>query len=133
MPTQTLQIIGNFSPEIEIEFAEIVRDYGDGYDSTVRVGHSDGQLHFRLVYNVLPGAQGQSILDPETSTNKSQADYLWDFFVKRKQDGEPFLVKNPRTEANVLVKFAESRLSYTLFAVKLFSTGIRLKQYRPAA
>lgn len=133
MPTQTLQIIGNFSPEIEIEFEEIRRDFGSGYDANLRVGHTDGQLRFRLVYNVLPGAQGQTILDPETSTNKTQADYLWDFFVKRKQDGQPFYVKNPRTDANVLVKFSESNLTYTKFAVKLFSTGIRLHQYRPAS
>jgi len=130
MPLQRLKILGQFDLECAIEFAELERDYGDGYDSTVRVGHSEGLKTYRLVYKALPQTQGQSILDDETMTQKKQADYLWDFFVKRKQDGEAFIIKDPRTETDIDVKFAERRLSYQMFALKLYSTGIALREWR---
>ena len=132
MPSyQTLKLTGDFDLQVEIEFEEIQRYYGSGYDTTVRTGHSAGVLHFKLVYKVLSGSQGQKIHDDESGTDKAPADYVWDAFVNRKADGQPFYIKNPRTGTDVLVKFTDRRLSFTLFAVKLFSSGITLRQFRP--
>lgn len=131
MPTQTLKLTGDFDLQVEIEFEEIVRNYGSGFDTTLTTGHSDGQLHFKLTYKVLSGSQGQKIHDDESGTDKAPADYVWDFFVARKKDKQPFYILNPRTGTNVLCKFSERRLSFTLFAIKLFSTGISLHQFRP--
>lgn len=130
MPTQELQITGDFDLQVEIEFGEVERNYGKSYSTVLRTGHTDGDLSFKLVYKTLSNSGGQAITDPEDSIAKAPARYLWEFFVRRKQDGEPFNVKNPRTGALVLVKFAEKKLSYTLFAVRLFSTGLSLKQFR---
>ena len=43
MPSyQTLKLTGDFDLQVEIEFEEIQRYYGSGYDTTVRTGHSAG-------------------------------------------------------------------------------------------
>lgn len=130
MPTQELLLTGDFDLQVEIEFAEIPRNYGSGHETVLRGGHSDGNLGYKLVYKTLSNSGGQAITDPEDSTAKAPARYVWEFFVRRKQDQAAFNVKDPRTGTDVLVKFAERKLSYTLFAVRLFSSGISLKQYR---
>ncbi len=130
MPTYELQITGDFDLQEEIEFAEIVRNYGSGHDTVLRGGHSEGNLSFKLVYKVLSNSGGQAIVDPRDSVAKPPARYLWETFVWAKQNNAALNVKDPRTGNLVLCKFAERKLSYTLFAVRLFSSGISLKQYR---
>lgn len=130
MPIYELQITGDFDLVEEIEFAEIVRNYGSGHDTVLRGGHSDGNLSFKLVYKTLSNSGGQQITDPRDSVAKAPARYLWETFVWAKQNNAALNVKSARTGSLVLVKFAERKLSYTLFAVRLFSTGIALKQYR---
>lgn len=128
---QTLQVLGSYGMELDIEFAEIVRDFGDGYDDNVLVGNSSGEKFYRLVLEFLPDGTDQlSVVDPEDSLTKSYADYIWDFFVRRKQDGEAFNITDPRDGATVLVKFAESRLSYQFLTYKLFGSGLLLRQHR---
>lgn len=132
MPTPELKITGGFSPDVEIGFAEIIRNYGDGYDTTLRVGHSDGETRYRLVCNTLSSSLAPFIIDEENgNTPTPPAIYLWRFFVRRKQDGQAFNIKDPLFETNVLVKFSESKMSFSKFAVRLFSTGINLHQFRP--
>lgn len=130
MPTQELLLTGGFGIEVAIEFGEIERNYGKSYSTVLRTGHTDGDLSFKLTYDILANSGGQAITDPEDSIAKAPARYVWEFFVRRKQDGAAFNVKDPRTGNLVLVKFAEKKLSYTLFAVRLFSSGITLKQFR---
>lgn len=130
MPYQTLKLLGNFGLDVEIEFSEIVHQYGGGVVDILSTGHSDGQLFYRLVYSALPDAQGQFVLDDESMTNKAKATYFWDFFVNRKKGDPFFYVKDPRTGANVLVRFVERRLSFNLFSLKLFSSRIYLAQVR---
>lgn len=130
MPTQELLLTGDFDIQVEIEFGEIERNYGKSYSTVLRTGHTDGDLGFKLVYKTLANSSGQAITDPEDSIAKAPARYVWEFFVRRKQDGAAFNVKDPRTGNLVLCKFAERKLSYTLFAVRLFSSGISLKQFR---
>ena len=131
MPYQTLQLNGDFGLDVEIEFSEIVQDYGGGFVDILRTGHTDGQNFYRLVYNVLPDSQGQHVTDPEDMVDKPKATYLWDFYVKRKQGDPFFYVKDPRTGLDVLVRFVDRRLSFNLFGVKLFSSRIFLAQVRP--
>lgn len=128
----TLQILGSYGFEPEIVFDEIVRDYGDGYDDTILVGHSQGVKFYKLNFEFLPDTTSElSVLDPEDSLTKSYARYLWDFFVRRKGDGAAFNITDPRDGSTVSVKFAEGRLSYTLFQYKIFSAaGVLLRQYR---
>ena len=127
----TLQILGNLGLDVGIRFAEIQRDFGDGHDRNELVGNSQGQLFYSLVFNVLPDRVTHTVTDPEDGdTVKSYANYLWDFFVRRKQDGLPFDITDPRTGLTVSVKFVDTELTYRLFSRKIYSTGLKLKQHR---
>lgn len=129
MPTQTFQVPSQLQLEVAIEFAEIVRDYGDGYDDNVLVGHSDGQLFYRLVWNSLPDRTTHTVTDEDAAT-VTWADYIWQFFINRKQDGEAFNITDPRSGSTVLVKFVERRLTYNMIHTSVFTTGILLRQHR---
>lgn len=127
----TLQILGSYGMDIELEFAEIQRDFGDGYDANELVGNSAGELFYRLVFDFLPDSLELTVTDPEDgSAVKTYQDYLWDFFVRRKQNGDAFDVVDPRTGSTVSVKLTDIRLSYKFLTYKLFSTGLLLRQHR---
>lgn len=130
MPTQTLKWVGNFSLEITQRFTEIRRNHHDGYDTDKTVGSNVGLLEFSLTFSSLPQSAAPAILDDETTTNMSRADYVWTFFTKRKVDGEAFNILDPRTETNVLVRFVDQEISFDLFMERMASTGLRLKQVR---
>jgi len=129
---EALQLLGDYGAELELGFAEIVQDFGDGYDRNVLVGNSAGQRSFRLVYRL--GCR--TLTDPETSDVVTESQYVWRFFKRRKQDGAAFniTIYDPETETDtaVLVKFAESNITYTMLSARLFSTGLRLRQHRAA-
>src|SRR5262245_38694195 len=127
--TQSLQLIGQIGSEYELEFAEIVRDYGDGRDDSVLVGHSEGQEFVTLIFNALTDRSGDTISDPEDSTTKTRMKYLIDFFTRRKVDGEAFNVTTTR-EQTLLVKFADRSLTAKNIGRKAYSVGIRFRQHR---
>lgn len=127
----TLQILGSYGMDIEIGFAEIQRDFGEGYDANELVGNSSGELFYRLVFDFLPDSTDLTVTDPEDGDAvKTYQDYLWDFFVRRKQTGDAFDVTDPRTGSTVSVKLIDTRLSYKFLTYKLFSSGLLLRQHR---
>jgi len=131
MPTQTLQILGSYGIDVEIEYAEIQRDFGDGYDANELVGNTAGELFYRLTYDYLPQTTVDFVLDPENANAvTSYADYLWLFFTRRKVDGAAFNITDPKSGATVLVKFVDRRLSLKLINYKLFTSGLLLRQHR---
>lgn len=133
MPTQTLQIIGSYGLELDLAVNEIVRDFGDGFDQTVFVGNTAGLRRYRLKYEFLPDSTSDlSVTDPEDSTVKSYARYLYDFFLRRKVDGAAFQITCPLKGDTVLVKFTDKVLTLQLFTYKLYSSGLALRQYRSA-
>ena len=93
------------------------------------VGNSAGQQFLRLTFS-LPDRATHVITDPEDSTSKTYARYLWEFWLRRKVDGEAFNVVHPRTGTNLLCVFAERRLTLHAVTRKCYTTGLRFKQYR---
>lgn len=112
-----------------------------GYrDPAFNTGHSDGLLRFALKFNFLPkttgGMNGYGV-NPgaELGGLQSRADYLWRFFTRHKQQGDkPFILEGELPGLTgvhrMSVVFAEDEMSYELFAVRMFSTGLQLEQYR---
>ncbi len=140
MSTQTLKIIGSYGASVGIEFQEITRRYGSGYDQNDLTGPTDGTLVVRLNYDFLPDDGSLTVTDPENAnavTNWSV--YLWKFFVRRKQDDEAFNVTiidpsvGGTTELTELFKFVDRRMDFNWFSYKLYSTGLELRQWRAAA
>lgn len=130
MPTQTFQLIGQLGSDYELAFARLDFDFGDGYQQSVNVGHSDGQEFMTLVFNALSNRSANNITDPEDSTSKTPEEYVKDFFVRRMNDGEAFNVTTTRGDT-LLVTFAESRLNLRR-SHKQASGGvsIRFRQHR---
>jgi hypothetical protein len=131
MEYEHLELLGSFGLEVEIDFpGTLEADFGDGYERSARTGHPDGLRSWRLVYKVLPGTLDNA---PESGplSLQSRADYLWDFFIRHKSAGNrPFIVTCPRDGQEYLAKFLDRKLTYTLFATKLFSSGLALRQRR---
>lgn len=133
MPTQTLQIVGHLQPELGAKYARITHDHGDGYLPSELIGHEDGVLFYRYVFQALPNRSTHTVTDPEDGDAvKTWQSYLHDFFDYRQADGAPFEVADQRTGATVLVIFASNQFSETLSFKSAGRCEIRLRQYREA-
>ncbi len=125
---EKLEDIGDFGLDCGIEFAVIKQKLDRGYSNRITIGSSTGTFDWRLVFNVLPGTTDGGIMFGEEL--QSRADYLWEFFCRHlKRNSRSFVITDPRSGKDYLVGFAENRLSYRMFAAKLFSSGIAL-EYR---
>lgn len=137
---QTLQILGSYGAGVGIEFQRINRRYGSGYDQNDLTGHTDGTLVLKLNYDFLPDDGSLTVLDPENANAVTNWPvYLWKFFVSRMQDDEAFNVTvidpsvGGSTTLTQLFKFVDSRMDYSWFSYKLYSTGLELRQWRALA
>ena len=129
MERETLQEIGNFGLSTSIAFSIIEQELGDGYDTSILTGSSAGLRSWALVMKVLPQTLDGGLF--HGSELQSRADYLWDFFCRHKALGNAsFELVCPKDDKRYLVKFADHELSYELFAVRLFSSGVKIVQRR---
>lgn len=122
-----------WEPEESIRFTELENDLGDGYSSQVLYGANTGLRSWKLK---LPTLAHTDVL-PNTVTDVSGAtvsreEYLWNLFCYTKVAGQPFVFTSPRNGQYYLVRFADKELSYAKMRVKLYSTGVELKQVRVA-
>lgn len=120
-----------WEPEESIRFTELENDLGDGYSSQVLYGANTGLRSWKLK---LPTLAHTDVL-PNTVTDVSGAtvsreEYLWNLFCYTKVTGEPFVFTSPRDGQYHLVRFADKDLSYQKMRVKIYSTGVELKQVR---
>jgi len=120
-----------WEPEESIRFEELENDLGDGYFSQALYGANTGLRRWKLK---LPTLAHTDVL-PNTVTDVSGAtvsreEYLWNLFCHTKVTGEPFVFTSPRDGQYHLVRFADKDLSYQKMRVKIYSTGVELKQVR---
>lgn len=120
-----------WEPEESIRFTELENDLGDGYSSQVLYGANTGLRSWKLK---LPTLADTSVL-PNTVTGvngetTSREAYVWDLFCSTKRTGQPFVFTSPRNGQYFLVRFVDKELSYAKMRVKLYSTGVDLKQVR---
>lgn len=137
---ETLLCMANeFSVTQSFDLVKFIKP-GGYRDPAFITGHSEGLMRFSLKFNYLPkttgGVNGYGV-NPgaELGGLQSRADYLWNFFKRHKQQGDkPFILETELPgEAGVQrisVVFADDEMPYELFAVRMFSTGLALEQYR---
>jgi len=137
MSYQTLQIVGQLTPELGNHFARLTWQHGDGFMPSELIGHDDGVRFYRYVFRALPNRSTHTVNDPEDGdTPKTWERYLRAFFSYRQVDGEPFYVTDQRLaesipeSSSVLVVFADHQLDETLFSKELYRCEIRLREYR---
>jgi hypothetical protein len=124
-----LKHTGWFGLRAEIDFAEQVLQLSLRRRAVIEVDDSRGVRSWQLVYKVLPGTlDGPITLD--SGDIQSRADYLWDFFCERKGGEGPqsFIITCPRDGKDYLAVFTETKLSYEMFNVRLFTTGLGIIQ-----
>lgn len=120
-----------WEPEESIRFEELENDLGDGYFSQALYGANTGLRRWKLKL----GSLAHTDVLPNTVTDVSGAtvsreEYLWNLFCYTKVTGDPFVFTSPRDGQYHLVRFADKDLSYQKMRVKIYSTGIELKQVR---
>lgn len=126
---ERLQDIGSFGLDCGVEFAVVRQTLGDGYSHRLTIGSTSGVPDWKLIYKTLP----QTLDSPVTvgTDLQSRADYLWNFYCRHMaRNSRSFIITDPRSGKDYLVGFAENRLTYQLFAVRLFSSGVALEYRR---
>jgi len=135
---ELLQCIGDYGLSVSVRYDLLKFVKPGGFrDPAINTGHSEGLLSFALKFDLLPKTAGQSGINPgeELGGLQSRADYLWAFFCRHKQQGDkPFRLEfempGELATKEILCVFADDQLSYTLFAARMFSSGLNLEQVR---
>lgn len=118
-------------PSESITFNTLRNDLADGYSSQVLFGSNTGLRTWSLK---LPTLAALTVM-PNTVTSisgeaVSREQYVWDLYCESMITGEPFVYQSPRNGQYYLVEFADEALTYERARVKLYSTGITLRQVR---
>lgn len=118
-------------PSESIAFNTLRNDLGDGYRSQVLFGSNTGLRSWSLrlptlasidvLPNTVTGINGESV---------SREQYVWDLYCEQQVTGEPFVYTSPRNGQYYLVEFVDEKLTYEQARVKLYSTGLELRQVR---
>lgn len=123
-------------PEESIAFTELENDMGNGYFSAALYGSNTGQRTWRLSLQSLADTSvlPNTVIGGDTGVSGgwtlSREAYVWDLFCNTKVTGQPFAYLSPRNGQYYLVRFADKELTYKKMLVKLYSTGVELKQVR---
>jgi len=118
-------------PSESIAFNTLRNDLGDGYRSQVLFGSNTGLRSWSLrlptlasidvLPNTVTGINGESV---------SREQYVWDLYCEQQVTGDPFVYTSPRNGQYYLVEFVDEKLTYEQARVKLYSTGLELRQVR---
>lgn len=118
-------------PEISIGFTTLDNDLADGYRSTRLFGSNTGVREWKLT---LPTLAASNIAVPTVTdingATVSREEYVWSLYTENKVTGTPFAYTDPRTGQYYLVDFMDEQLTYARMRVKLYSTGLTLRQRR---
>jgi hypothetical protein len=95
---------------------------------TVDVDDSRGVRGWQLVYRVLPATLDGPV-QTDSGDIESRAHYVWNFYQARKGGStKSFLITCPLERKNYLVEFSDSQLTFQMFGIRLYSSGVGLIQ-----
>lgn len=114
-----------------IKFTVLRNELSDGYRSSLLFGSNTGVRRWSLR---LPTLAHSSIGIPNVTdlngSSVSREQYVWDLYSETQVTGEPFAIQSERNGQYYLVEFVDEELSYSGFKIKLYETGLNLKQVR---
>lgn len=93
-----------------IQFKTLISAFENGVEQR-RKKWGQGKPSFSLIYDVL---------------TSSEMDILYDFYVARSGSYEAFYFVNPVDSQTYTVRFVDDELSYDMFSVALYKTGLKL-------
>lgn len=121
-------------PVDEIEFATIDNTLTDGYRAGILCGASAGVRSWKFTFpglmGNLPGIIVPTMIDINgASVSREQA--LRALFVENKVTGQPFVYQDPQSGGtNYFVDFADEMLSMKRMRVKIYTSGVEIRQRR---
>lgn len=118
-------------PEDTIQFTTLDNDLSDGYRATNLFGSNTGVRSWTLKFPTL--AHIDVLPNTVTDINGaavSREQYLRSLYAENKVTGQPFAYADPGTGQYYLVDFEDEELSLQRMRIKLYSTGLKLKQRR---
>lgn len=112
-----------------VQYSTLDNELADGYWSQILFGSAVGVRSFSLTLPTLSDSINDLVDGPygEQLTKRAYIRALHAFTIV---EGKPFVIKSVENGQNYLVRFADPKLSLQRMLVKLFSTGIELKQVR---
>lgn len=121
-------------PVDSIEFASNSVTLADGYRASVQTGFDSGTRSWKLSFPTL--AHLDILSNTVTDVNGalvSREQYVWSLYAYNKTTGTPFVYLDPvKTDTYYFVDFDDEALTYQRMRVKIYSTGVTLKQRRLA-
>lgn len=115
--------------EMGIAFSELENELGGGYYAQVLFGSENGERYWKLGLPTLTGTLDRTVTGINGET-LSWEEYIWDLFCEQKVNGTPFAYQDLRSGNYYLVRFAQKELTFQRMLVKLYTTGLELKQWR---
>lgn len=118
-------------PEDSIEYAVLDNPLTDGYRASVQTGFDAGTKTWKLTLPTLASYDvlANTVTDINGAT-VSREQYLRALYAENKVTGQPFVFQDPQSGTYYFVDFADEALTLSRMRVKLFTTGITLKQRR---
>jgi hypothetical protein len=118
-------------PEDSIEFTTLDNDLSDGYRSTALFGSNTGVRKWTLKFPTLASLDvlSTTVTDPNGAA-VSREQYVRSLYAENKVTGTPFAYQDPASGQYYLVDFEDQSLSLARMRVKIYSTGLTLKQRR---
>lgn len=118
-------------PSDTLTITTLKNDLGDGYSNSILFGSNTGLRTWKLK---LPTLAGTNINIPFVTdiygASVTRERYIRSLFIENKVTGTPFAYPDPNTGQYYLVDFDEDDLTLERMRVKLYSTGLTLKQRR---
>jgi hypothetical protein len=111
-----------------VEVNEFRADLSDGFRMQAMYGNAAGTRMWNLGFNAMRNKATPDVTDGDLGL--SAARYLWDLFIRTKNSGTPFVVRDPLYNQYYLAEFSDRILSFEQIFTTLFSTGLNLKQVR---
>lgn len=111
------------------DYTTLDNELSDGYWSQVLYGSDTGIKFFTLSLPTLTDSALDTVTGPNGETLTRRA-YIRALHAHTIVEGKPFVIQSVESGQYYLVRFVDRRLSLQRMLVKLFSTGVPLKQVR---
>ena len=122
-------------PEIEdsIEFATIDNELTDAYRSGILCGPAAGTKSWKLTF---PTLAGEDVVTLSTTGAKGETvdreQYIRTLFANNKITGTPFVFLDTNSNTYHFVDFVDEELSMKRMRVKIYTTGLEMRERRIA-
>lgn len=132
-PLEKLQVLGDYGLVVEKSYPVRAFPNPDGYGPVIRTADSRGLKSWQLTNESLHSDSQLTncLVTMEDGSQLTPHEYYWRFFDNHHEpEVVPFIITCPEDNRDYIVIFAEHKRSLRYIQWKLWSTGIRIVQFR---